>query len=246
MKFNTLYLTINHINQNEYIGIHLTENLFDSYLGSGKYLNNAIKKYGKENFEKITIGCFRTYKIAQLIESWLVDDEYITRPDTYNIKLGGIGGFDYINSNGLTNYKKGGYSTQRKIKNNPEIKTKISKGLKHFYSENINPFKGKKHTNKTKRKIGFANSKHQQGKGNSQYGTCWCVKKDAKNLNDKIKFKKDKIPEDYITTTEWRENKKRKSGSYGRKWYTNGKNNMYLSPTDNIPEGYYIGRTLKH
>ena len=50
-KYNYVYITTNLINKNFYIGKHSTDNLNDGYLGSGKCLLAAIKKYGKENFK---------------------------------------------------------------------------------------------------------------------------------------------------------------------------------------------------
>ena len=49
---NIVYKIINLINGKYYYGIHSTENIFDGYMGSGKTIVNAIKKYGVENFTK--------------------------------------------------------------------------------------------------------------------------------------------------------------------------------------------------
>ena len=47
--YGYIYLTINLINGKKYIGQHKGE--FDkNYLGSGKLIRRAIKKYGKDNF----------------------------------------------------------------------------------------------------------------------------------------------------------------------------------------------------
>ena len=58
MKYYTIYETINKINGQNYIGKHITNNPYDDYLGSGKYLKRAIKKYGVENFEKKVLYIF--------------------------------------------------------------------------------------------------------------------------------------------------------------------------------------------
>jgi len=52
MEKYILYKTTNMINGKIYIGIHRTCNVDDGYLGSGKLISSAIKKYGKENFNR--------------------------------------------------------------------------------------------------------------------------------------------------------------------------------------------------
>jgi hypothetical protein len=54
-----IYKTINTVNGCYYIGKHASDNIeSDDYLGSGVYLNNAIKKYGREKFIKEILFVF--------------------------------------------------------------------------------------------------------------------------------------------------------------------------------------------
>ena len=55
-KYNFVYKTTNLINKKIYVGVHSTDNLDDWYLGSGKRLLLAIRKYGKENFKREIIS----------------------------------------------------------------------------------------------------------------------------------------------------------------------------------------------
>lgn len=52
MKYHFVYKTTNLITGQYYIGVHSTNNLNDSYLGSGKNIMLAIKDYGKKNFKR--------------------------------------------------------------------------------------------------------------------------------------------------------------------------------------------------
>lgn len=52
MKRYIIYKVTNLINRRYYIGRHSTNNLDDNYLGSGKAIINAVKKYGKDTFKK--------------------------------------------------------------------------------------------------------------------------------------------------------------------------------------------------
>ncbi|XAO54378.1 homing endonuclease [Yersinia phage vB_YenM_P8] len=94
----TVYQITNKINNKIYIGVHKTDNIDDKYMGTGKLILKAHKKYGIENFQKDILFVFDSINesenenLAFAKEADLVDQEFVNRPDTYNIDLGGRGG----------------------------------------------------------------------------------------------------------------------------------------------------------
>ncbi len=95
-KYFIIYKTINLINNRIYIGKHVSNIIIDSYIGSGKILLQSIEKYGIENFKRENLFIFDNEEDMNLKEEELVDEEFIKRKDTYNIKLGGVGGWDHM------------------------------------------------------------------------------------------------------------------------------------------------------
>lgn len=90
--FYTIYKIVNLVNDKEYIGKHITSNLYDSYMGSGINIKTDIKKYGVENFYKEILFIFDNVNDMNLKEKELVDIDYINNELTYNIAIGGGGG----------------------------------------------------------------------------------------------------------------------------------------------------------
>tara|TARA_Y100000034_G_scaffold58328_1_gene71113 strand:+ start:328 stop:918 length:591 start_codon:yes stop_codon:yes gene_type:complete len=185
--FYTVYQITNTNNGKIYIGCHKTDNIDDDYMGSGKLIKKAINKYGIELFTKKIIGTFES-------EDQMFDEEknLISKLDPdYNIHPGGYGGWGHIKQNGM----KGKPQTERQkaavrkwLKENQHKMHKTTDARRKASSLK---FLGKKHTDKTKRKIGEANSKHQKGSGNSQFGTMWITN----GTNNKKIKKVDIIPE---------------------------------------------------
>lgn len=93
--YYTVYKTTNLLNNKYYIGVHKTININDSYIGSGKILKLAIKKYGIENFKKEIIYIFDNSKDAYNKEKEIVDDLFVKNENTYNLTLGGIPTTDF-------------------------------------------------------------------------------------------------------------------------------------------------------
>ena len=69
-------------------------------MGSGLRIQRAIKKYGVENFEKTILFECSSVEEMNAKEAEIVNEEFIARDDVYNIKLGGEGGWDYVNASG--------------------------------------------------------------------------------------------------------------------------------------------------
>jgi hypothetical protein len=93
--YYTIYKTTNQINGKYYISKHVTNNLNDGYLGSGVILFKALKKYGYVNFLKEILEIYDNELDMNLAERILVVPNKETN---YNLKNGGCGGFDHINS----------------------------------------------------------------------------------------------------------------------------------------------------
>ena len=207
--FYTIYKITNQINGKFYIGSHKTNDLDDSYMGSGKYLIKAQEKHGIENFTKEILFVFDNPHDMYAKEAEIVNEDFISEQNTYNVKIGGFGGWDYINKtgknlygmNGKTpnvkdNFERGRKTQIEKKKADPnyakQISEKISKTQKEQYRNGRTPsFKGKTHTAETKALIGSKNSTHQAGSKNSQFGTCWIW---CKSLGNK-KIKKEQLSE---------------------------------------------------
>lgn len=89
MKYHYFYKITNNINNHFYYGVHNTDDLDDGYMGSGKRLHLAYKKYGIENFTKEILKFFDSSDEAFEYEAEIVNEELIKNDDCYNIQMGG-------------------------------------------------------------------------------------------------------------------------------------------------------------
>lgn len=160
-KYHYFYKITNLLNEHFYYGIHSTDNLDDGYMGSGKRLHYAYKKYGMQNFKKEILKFFDTCSDAYEYEAEMVTEELVKNPDCYNVQLGGKG----WNTKGLVSVKDKNGNYFSVSVDDPRY---LSGELKHIWVD-------RKHSKETIQKVKntFKKICHQQGSKNSQYGTCW-------------------------------------------------------------------------
>ena len=206
--FYTVYKITNLVNGKIYVGVHKTDDLNDDYMGSGKYLKHAKEKYGIENFTREYLHVFDNAEDMFKMESELVNEEFVARDDTYNLKVGGFGGWDYVIAAGLGN--KGDTTEAHKawklkIENDPAFRQQfieicVKGGLAAAAANAIKfpdgTFFNKRHSAETKRKIGEANSKRQRGEKNSQFGMMWIMNSES-GVSKKIK-KDEPLPNGWV------------------------------------------------
>lgn len=142
-----LYQITNLVNNKIYIGVHKTADLNDSYIGSGKLIRAAIKKYGRSQFKKEILETFSSEEEMIAREIAVVTEEFCARHDTYNVMPGGK--FGSAIRNGLTfQGRRHTVEAKEKIKEaatgriaSDEAKGKMSKN--NF--ARLNPQKQKEH-----------------------------------------------------------------------------------------------------
>ena len=204
--FYIIYKITNKLDNKIYIGSHKTNNINDEYMGSGKYLNSAINKHGIENFIKEVLFVFDTPEEMYAKEAELVNEEFLLNENTYNLKQGGFGGFDFINKKKL-NYshvknrqispfvnpdrynEEWHYNTHERRKKG--IKKAWEENRMHKFNADINVEMRKRAETieaKAKRKDTYKQIGHQQGEKNSQFGTMWIT-----NGVENLKIRKEEL-----------------------------------------------------
>ena len=187
--FYTVYKITNQIDGKIYIGSHMTDQLDDNYMGSGKYLIRAQKKYGIENFKKEILFVFETADEMYAKEAEIVNEDFLATENTYNLKIGGFGGWDYNNRdkdsarykeqrrrNGALTGRANMMRLNERLITDPAFKDARRKAaiLANAKVQEKYPngtFSRKTHTVETKLKISESAKLTSRGERNSQYGT---------------------------------------------------------------------------
>lgn len=180
-----VYQITNITNGKTYIGCHKTLVKDDGYMGSGKILKLAIKKHGIDNFRKDILFEASTSEEMFTKEKELV----VLGPKSYNMRLGGDGGFDHIHSNlDLNELGKSGYENGLKLFSKEKrqligsnsgtnsVKSKIGlfdpkydEKRRHWTFTAVDKWRGQHHTEESKGKIAAANKgRIPWNKGKSQ------------------------------------------------------------------------------
>lgn len=167
--FFVIYRITNTLNSRYYIGRHATENLEDSYYGSGKAIKNAIKKYGIEYFKREIIAYASSREELWRLEQQLVNKTVVEDPLSYNMAHGGksyldglkindyekfikhqseagkIGGKVSISKRDSAWHAKGGTASKKaRVKNGTDKGYQMSeRGKKNIRASRLNSFKFK-------------------------------------------------------------------------------------------------------
>jgi len=166
--YGYIYLTTNNINGKQYIGQKKSDVfLKEKYLGSGTYLKNSVKKYGKENFS------------VELLEECESKEELNER-EIYWISY-----FNACDSNRFYNQTYGGEVNGKRMSESSRKKLseshngmKLSDEHKKSISKSLS---GIKKSNSTRHKMSIA----QSGVNNPHYNKKW-VNKNGKNITVNI------------------------------------------------------------
>ena len=150
------YKTTNLVNGKYYLGVHSSKNPGkDSYIGSGRALKAAIKKYGRKNFKCEILKYFDSQEEAFEYEKTKITLKEVLDPMCYNMQLGGIGGTkgSIVVTNGTEYYrilpeneefyKSLGFQRYHKV-HSPETLRKMSESHKgHTLTEEQKEKRGK-------------------------------------------------------------------------------------------------------
>lgn len=177
--YGFIYITTNLINGKKYIGMHT--NFDDDYLGSGKLLLRAIKKYGRENFKREIIAYAKTKEELGKLEKYYIKKyNAIEDENFYNIHEGGYGGYTMAGWNEeekekyrekMSKLLSGPNHPRYNVKLSEDTKNKIRQAqLKHW--RNL--------SEEGRKKFSLIMSNAVKGEKNPNYGNKWTEEKKKK------------------------------------------------------------------
>lgn len=175
-KHYLVYLITNTVNGKIYVGKHETFDPDDDYMGSGHALKRAQRKYGIDKFTKTILADFDEPWSMANMEATIVDEEFVRRKDTYNITLGGTGGFYHVNSQrskwSEQQWSDFGKKISEKVSpytQSPERRAISARILREYNRTHENPVKGKHRSLEYRRK----QSERFTGEKNPNFGKHW-------------------------------------------------------------------------
>lgn len=212
-----IYFILNKVNGKTYVGHHKSCKLWNegSYMGSGKRLKLAFKKYGKGNFEKFLIQYCETKDELDRQEIFWIAEYRKRGKAEYNVADGGYctrgmqGHHHSIESRELISKNNRHYQTE-------ETKEKISKNNAHFWL-------GKKKSDETRKHM----SESHKGKPGNNKGRHFSEEHKRKLSESK----KGKTRPEYV-----------KDNLKLYHWYTNDITTVWAKE---CPEGFTLGRKIK-
>jgi hypothetical protein len=222
--FLYLYKIENLIDGKYYIGVHKTYNLEDGYFGSGKRLHLAIEKHGKENFRKTILEFFDTEEAMFSAEASIVNEEFVKDKLTYNMKVGGNGGWNYVHERGLNRGFTGKTHSEETKKLLSELASgrEVSDATRKKLSDNSfskrDPDRQRKHASEAAKK---RNKKCR-------------TEEELKQVSEKIKQLHQSGHYDCSHLREF--------SNKGRRWINDGKLSKMIPSNVEIPKGWSLGR----
>lgn len=195
-----IYLTKNLINGRMYIGKHHSAIYDSNYYGSGKILQQAIERYGKENFTNEILFEANTVEELNLKEIQFIS-EYRKKykEKMYNIANGGDGGDTF--SHQPEEFKKDFISKMTLINkercNTEEFKTKLSKATSERYKD---PKERDKQSQKIKKSWSDEKLRQEQSERLKEYYKTH--KKDMSYLQKPCCFELNDIKKEFVSVKE--------------------------------------------
>lgn len=255
---HSVYKTINLVNNKYYIGKHSSIDPNDNYLGSGKALNRAIKKYGTTNFKKEVLHVYENEIDAYNKERELLEAlNSVNDPLCYNLCYGGVGFWKGATHSDETK-KKISDGNKGKVRSS-EAKQRYSTSKKGIEKSEIHKQRlsevnlGKKLDDETKKKISASNigqtrtTEFCENQSNRQKGKAFWPK--GKMRPNETKQKMSAAQKGRIVTEETKEKLREytgdKNSQFGSIWITDGNKNMKIKKDAIIPSGWSKGRTFK-
>ncbi len=144
MDYHFVYITTNLKTKKSYVGSHSTNNLLDSYLGSGILIKKSLLKYGKKAFKRKILEIFPSRKEAVNKEEFYIKKYQTLIPKGYNISEFGNAAFP-----GNKNPMYGRDAWNKGLKMSADFCLKMQEN-----AVGNNYHLGKKHAEKTKNTIG--------------------------------------------------------------------------------------------